>query len=107
MQEKWIELNILKSIIILIDSSLMGRATYMGFFVDWFIELMCTFLLNIILFLSMFISIGICLYINGMVNDIKMRLMPLGNDATNDALQQKRTWAIYVQEMNFHIQTIG
>lgn len=54
--------------------------------------------------------IGMFLYINGMMSDMKMRLNSMNNNSME--AQQKPSssvekWSIYVREMDFHVEIIG
>lgn len=104
------------------SSSLIGRASYIGFFIDWFIESI-SILVTCIVFVSSGSSyFGIFLYINGMVRDMKMQLMSNGSlycskSESNEALKptkesceplkQMELWRCYVRELKFHIEIMG
>lgn len=92
------------------DSSLMGRDNYMGFFVDWSIEVIATTTGYMTVILSALFYIGMYLYIDGMVNDMRMELMPNRPDSfkkPRHPLDQRKKWSIYVRQIEFHIEIIG
>lgn len=83
-------------------SSFFGRDTYFGFAVDWFLET-----ISIISCFVCFVPVGslytgLCLYINGMVLDMKARLTytAFGSQHRMDL------WSVYVKEIAFHIEII-
>lgn len=88
----------------------MGRDNYMGFFVDWSIEVIATTTGYMTVILSALFYIGMYLYINGMVNDMRMELMPNRPDSfkkPRHPLDQRKNWSIYVRQIEFHIEIIG
>lgn len=87
-----------------IDSSLLDRTTYMGFCVDWIIELFGTLVCLIMLILSVSFTLGVCLYINAMVTDMEIIL---NDDDSNGPLERMEWWSRYVQEIAYHIKVIG
>lgn len=80
------------------SSSLIGRTCYLGFYIDWFIELTTGAACVIIIAINGSIYVGIFLYINGMVKDLKMRL--------SSELSPVRPWSIYIKEINHHVEII-
>lgn len=92
------------SLIFFTSSSLFGRDKYYGFAVDWLIEL-----LSIIAGFIGYITVGsfyvgLCLYINGMVTDMKIKMV---NKSSSDYLDGTRFWMVNVKEMMFHAEIIG
>lgn len=51
------------------------------------------------------IYIGMCLYITGMVKDMKMRITAIDSPAYH-RLHESNTWPIYVREISFHNEII-
>lgn len=102
------------------SSSIIGRCSYIGFFIDWLFGLLSLSSSFLIVILSASITIGIYLYINGMVDDIKVKMkliddicpirptqLPhLGEGYAQRSVQQN-IWAIYVEEIRFHLEIIG
>lgn len=78
----------------------MGRTTYMGFFVDWTLNWLFVVAPFLILNTTSSIYIGIFLYIDGMVKDMKMRLM-----LSEDEPKESKVMS-YVQEIEFHIKIV-
>lgn len=92
-------------------SSLIGRANYMGFYIDWLIEVISSASGYAIVIMTASIYIGIFLYINGMVCDMKMRMKDLESDFTTKMPRHTtnhiRICSIYVEEIEFHLNIIG
>lgn len=86
-------------------STLIGRTSYVGFFIDWFIELICFATVLLILIASGSIYIGISLYIIGMVEDLKMRIPSIDSDFVAQ-LNPASVWSIYVKEIDHHVEII-
>lgn len=84
----------------------MGRTSYIGFFVDWFIESISTAALYATFILSVSIYVGIFLYIDGMVLDMRKRIISL-NDVSTIRPRQLEKWSIYLTEIQFHNDIIG
>lgn len=89
----------------------MGRTTYIGFLVDWFLD-MIFIIANFISFnITASIFVGIFLYINGMVKDMKTRFTSINDDFAACRAQQisqsNEIWSIYIQEIELHIGIIG
>lgn len=79
----------------------------MGFFIDWLIELICLAadVLTMIATGSMYI--GFCLYINGMVKDMQIRVMSIDTNALSSSEHSTlSTWSAYVQEIDLHVEII-
>lgn len=88
----------------------MGRDNYIGFFIDCAIEFYGCFSAFVVIHLSGSAYVGIALYINGMVKDMKMRIMSINDHSSNTSvnpINQMKTWSAYVQEIDFHIEIIG
>lgn len=84
----------------------MGRTTYKGFYVDWFIEFAC-FASDPILFTSSAsIYVGLFLYINAMVKDVKMRLSLINLNDSADEGHPANIWSNYVPEIDLHVEII-
>lgn len=78
----------------------MGRANYIGFYIDWSIEAIGSTSSYIILITSDLIYIGVFLYVDAMVKDMQIRIK------SSDFSDQMNSWTMYVREMNFHIEII-
>lgn len=93
-----------------IDSSILGRTTYVGYYLDWLLALAVSTGGFVIIASSVSIYIGIFLYITGMVTDMKTRIESIEKELRTDqrqALNQIRVWTIFVQEIQFHTDIIG
>lgn len=97
-------------------SSLIGRMSYVGFFFDWTIEVIGGTADFLTMILSASICVGIAYYINGMVEDMKMRFRSIDGDLTSEPRQSRQPhqprvtvqiWPLYVQEIDFHNEIIG
>lgn len=86
-------------------SSLVARANYIGFFVDWIIELIGNCVAYAMIIATASIFIGLHLYINGMMQDMRIRLTmrAIDGDSTEEPTQM---WPTYVEEIQFHIEII-
>lgn len=92
----------------------MGRGSYIGFFVDWFIQAIACTSDFVVIILNASLFVGICFYINAMVTDMQMRTMPMKKKPNNrgwtleppESLSQKDAWSIYVEEIEFHNEII-
>lgn len=93
-----------------IRSSIIDEA-YIGYYVDWFIQALSTAVKLVAFVISLSIYIGISVYIIAMVKDMKMHMLTIDEDLNNKKprlkSQQMERWAIYVKEMEFHIEIIG
>lgn len=87
-----------------VHSSLMGRDTYTGFYCNWIFVLFSLTGASLIVLSSATIYIGMFLYIDGLVRDLKMRLLAVADDFSIGSLNLERNWLIYVHEIKFHIQ---
>lgn len=88
---------------------MIGRTTYIGFFIDWLIESSAGMLVDVIVILSASFYIGTFLYINGMVTDMKIRVSSIDAESTLDQrhrLTPTEKWQIYQEEIQFHIAII-
>lgn len=88
---------------------MLGRSNYFGFFIDWFVELIGNATAYAMIIATASIFIGLSLYINGMMEDMKMRLMSIDSDSTekpSKRLNPVQMWSIYVEEIQFHIEII-
>lgn len=86
-------------------SSLIGRASYVGFYIDWIVEVLGFVADVTIITTTGTIYVGIFLYINGMVEDLKMRVFPIDADFIGDIIPVD-IWSIYVHEINLHAEII-
>lgn len=87
-------------------SSLFGRTKVTGFYIDCFIVVGGGAANFTAIFLFGTIQMGIFLYINGMVKDMKIRMKTIGLDSPNDPNHSKRIWSNYVREIKFHNEII-
>lgn len=89
----------------------MDQNKYVGFFIDWLIESFSMATVAAIFIGSTSIYVGIYLYINGMVADIKMRLKSIEDDVSIESdgktLAVSEMWTIYEQEIKSQIEFIG
>lgn len=84
----------------------MGRTTYMGFYVDWFIEFACFAADPIAFASSVSIYVGMFLYINAMVEDVKMRLSSINFNESAGEQDPMNIWSMYVAEIDLHVEII-
>lgn len=89
----------------MIFSSLLGRESYFGFFVDWFIELIAEVMCLIVFVTSATLYIGLCLYINGMVMDMKTE-MACSNFILDKKIDLPNYWSTYAMTIDFHCEII-
>lgn len=89
------EENNQKTTKICLNSSLIGRTTYIGFFIDWCIEVISVLGIFVTFISAGSFYVGMCLYINGMVEDMKIRMTSL------DAAQME-IWSSNVRQIQFH-----
>lgn len=85
------------------SSSLLGRNTYIGFGVDWVLEA-CAILMSTVLYISAgSFYIGVCVYINAMVTDMKERLKsPAFGSNSGMAIR----WTSITKEIDLHNEII-
>lgn len=92
-------------------SSLIGRMSYIGFFIDWALESITAIANFSTMVLAGSISVGIFYYVNTMVDDMKIRTQSIGEDLPRKpkcrAWGDLKIWPIYVQEIDIHNQIIG
>lgn len=81
----------------------MGRGTYFGFAVDWFIVSTAVASCYVVFITAALIYLGLCLYIKGMVMDMKAQLRCL---RSAEKMNQANRWAIYLKEITFHNEII-
>lgn len=86
-----------------LHSSWFGVYTYFGFFADWVTQAASSVLIYplIISTIASFF-VGVCLYVEGMVKDLKKTLMAF-HKSNED---QSEMWSIYVNEIRFHNEII-
>lgn len=90
----------------------MFSATYLGFYFDLACEALST-IANYVGIISTGSSfIGIHLYINGMMRDMKMQFNSINVDfmdpsKPSNSLRRMEKWSIYVREIEFHIEIVG
>lgn len=97
-----------------ICSTLFGRVTYLGFYIDWLIEMVTVSVGFLAVCVSASIHIGMFFYIHAMVGDMSTRLMAIDALELQQSAHQNgkrfdspRIWLIYVQEINFHLDIVG
>lgn len=91
------------------SSSLIGRSDYLGFFIDWLVECLGTVAEFEMIIVSGSIYVGIFMYIDAMVSDIRMRFKTIADELSVEAkpsLDNLRLWSAYVREIDFHIEII-
>lgn len=88
------------------DSSLFGRTNCIGFLIDCVVQLMSSLSGYAIILLSGSSYLGIYIYVNAMVRDMKRELMPIENGSSVD-LRLRENWKIFKRAINFHIEIIG
>lgn len=85
-------------------SSVFG-ATYCGFYFDLVCEALSTVANYVGIISSGSSFIGIHLYINGMMRDMKMQFTSIKKhfkDQPSESLKRMEIWSTYVREINFH-----
>lgn len=82
--------------------------TYVGFCIDWSIQVIGLICYFIILFASGSMFFGFCLYITAMVADIKIRVMALDTNWSGQtkAADRIRMRTVYVREAQFHMEIL-
>lgn len=79
---------------------------YLGFFVDWALEMLVTIAGYTAMAACESIYIGSFLYISGMVSDMKMRMKSLNPNTSMQPHQpdgvNSRFWSFYLHEIQFH-----
>lgn len=90
-----------------LNSSLLGRSTFFGFLLDWFIQA-TDGLANFVIFItSVSFYIGMFLYTTGMVRDMQARIIAIEDDPEHpQKMNQANKWPIYVREIQFHAEII-
>lgn len=89
------------------SSSFIGRTSYVGFFIDWFIVGVCSAIQIIIITTTGSMYIGIFLYIHGMVEDLKMRILSINTDILSEKGPTKQnTWPFYIEEIDLNVEII-
>lgn len=86
-------------------SSLLGQTTYIGFYVDWLIEVVAIVAGFTILAAASSLFIGMFVYINATIADSRMRLSSIEPGHAIDQSAVK-FWPVYLREINFHIDII-
>lgn len=87
-------------------SSLIGWS-YTGFLIDWFIQFIAFTCYFSILVASGSLFIGLCLYITGMVEDIKLQLALLDEPlSTKNSVSRLHARSVYAKEIDFHINIL-
>lgn len=85
------------------SSSWFGLDTYFGYFVDWSTQVSASVLVYpLILSTIGSFFVGISLYVEGMVQNLKETLMAF--DGRDDVQPEK--WSIYAKEIQFHSKII-
>lgn len=87
-------------------SSFFGRQTFVGFYVDWTIEVFTCLCYFTILTTSMSLIIGFCLYINGLVTDLRIQTSRIGSVKDEHSSLDGAAWIGFVKEIQFHNQII-
>lgn len=82
-------------------SSLIGRETYFGYYVDCFSEALGATSFTLTLLTTGSLYLGIYLYINGMADDLQATVEKL------DQVEPEDMWATYVEEIRFHNEITG
>lgn len=77
----------------------------MRFYVDLIAEWIAVAADMIIVVVNVTIYVGIFTYINGMVKDMKIRLLSINADFVG-SLRPVERWSIYIQELNLHNEII-
>lgn len=89
-------------------STVLGRTTYIGFFVDWLLEAFSISVGFLIESASTSMFIGILYYISAMISDLNARIMSVNGCAAKESLQQRKAlYSTYVDEMEFYTEIIG
>lgn len=99
---KLFELNVF---LCFLCSSLFGREKYFGFAVDWFIVLISISSCLIVFTAVASLYVGLCLYISGMVTDMRTQLIS-STFVLDGNVHQTNQRRIYAEEIAFHIEII-
>lgn len=78
------------------------QGNVIGFYLDWFIEMIVSIVADVAIFISVSFYVGICLYINGMMKDIKLHLMDIDRVSTKDL-----KWSLYAPLIDLHNEATG
>lgn len=79
---------------------------YLRFAFDWLIELLAIIPGAIVIVMTGSLYSGLCLYINGMVADMKASIPNSAFDSHLRSNQPVEYWSIFVKEIDFHIEII-
>lgn len=91
-------------------SSILGRTGYIGFLVDWSIGATSVWVCFMAMTVAASVYIGIFLYINALVADLKQRVQAIdvfSSSKPRQPMDHLKTWSIYLQEIELHIEIIG
>lgn len=83
---------------------MIGRTTYIGFYVDWALSAIPSLAYFITFITCGSMYVGAFIYINGMVAEMKMRLKSIDSANVTHTLKK---WSIYVGEIELHNEIIG
>lgn len=83
------------------SSPILGRDGYIGFAVDWTIEISMVVSYSAVVVVVGLLHAGLCQYINSMVMDMKIRIIGSANES-HENIDQANRWSIYVTEIGFH-----
>lgn len=87
----------------------MGDDTFIGFLIDWLIELISVVGCAIAITACTSLYTGLCFYIDGMVTDFRNRIDTI---YCYSVTRQKNitgsinAWLVYVEEFQFHIEIV-
>lgn len=84
-------------------SQLIERNIYIGFLVDWMIELFGVLCTSFTLISVASLYIGLCLYIGGMVADLRTKMAKFDHKTPVGSITVR---SIYVQALQFHADII-
>lgn len=96
------------------SSSLLTRATYLGFYVDLLIEAIALSSGLLTATITASVYIGLLLYMHATIDDMRARLSSIGTFEPQQSPGQnrqrtdnQRMWSIYAEEIDFHFDIIG
>lgn len=90
---------------VIFASSLSTKAGYLQYSIDWVVELASITPAALTIPMAGSLYAGLCLYINGMVMDMKAKLS-YADISSADELHGASRYLIYVHEIDFHNEII-
>lgn len=84
---------------------MIGRTTYVGFFIDWGFDTVSSIAYGVILTTSGSLFMGVSYYIHGMALDMRIRMRDLDARMIADKMDQRqiqRRWMDYISIIRLH-----